>query len=103
DTAQRELAFLTLDASALLRGERQALAALPSLLGLPAGEKRRTIYDARGEKKTPGTRVRGEGDPDGKDVAVTEAYDGSGLTYDFYKKVYGRNSIDGRGLRLDST
>ena len=103
DAAQRGRAFLALDISALLRGERQALAAFPTLLGFSTGEKRRTVYDARGEKKTPGGRVRGEEDGASKDVAVNEAYDGSGMTYDFFKKVYGRNSIDGRGLRLDST
>src|SRR5215212_6828755 len=103
DVKQRDRAFHTLEASALFRGERQALAAVPALLGLPTGEKRRTIYDARADKKTPGKRVRGEGEPASSDAAVNEAYDGSGITYDFYKKVYGRNSIDGRGLRLDST
>jgi Zn-dependent metalloprotease len=34
---------------------------------------------------------------------VNEAYDGSGKTYDFFFKVYARNSIDDRGLRLNST
>jgi Zn-dependent metalloprotease len=47
--------------------------------------------------------VRGEGDPKSKDKAVNEAYDGSGATYDFYLQVYNRNSIDDRGMRLDST
>src|SRR5207237_2112286 len=51
----------------------------------------------------PGTLVRGEGDPTSPDVAVNEAYDFSGATYDFYKTAYNRNSVDGRGLRLDST
>jgi Zn-dependent metalloprotease len=36
-------------------------------------------------------------------VAVNEAYDGSGLVYDFFQKIYERNSIDNRGLRLNST
>jgi Zn-dependent metalloprotease len=34
---------------------------------------------------------------------VNEAYDGAGATYDLYHDVFGRNSIDDRGLRLDST
>ena len=37
------------------------------------------------------------------DVAVNEAYDGAGATYDLYFEVYGRNSIDDRGMRLDSS
>ena len=32
-----------------------------------------------------------------------EVYDGSGQEYDFFQKIYERNSIDNRGLRLDST
>jgi len=47
--------------------------------------------------------VRAEGDAPTGDPAVDEAYDGSGVTYDLYREVYGRNSIDGNGLRLDST
>jgi Zn-dependent metalloprotease len=47
--------------------------------------------------------VRKEGDPPTADVAVNEAYDGSGITYDLYSNVYQRNSIDGNGMRLDST
>ena len=34
---------------------------------------------------------------------VNEAYDGSGKTYNFFMNVFKRNSIDDRGLRLDST
>jgi Zn-dependent metalloprotease len=69
----------------------------------PAGEKRRTVYDAQNGTDLPGTLVRGEGDPATDDVAVTEAYDGAGATYDFFNEVYERNSVDDRGLRLDST
>jgi Zn-dependent metalloprotease len=36
-------------------------------------------------------------------VTVNEAYDGSGYTYDLFLDTYQRNSIDGNGMRLDST
>jgi Zn-dependent metalloprotease len=36
-------------------------------------------------------------------VEANEAYDGCGLTYDFFAEVFGRRSIDDRGMRLDST
>ena len=36
-------------------------------------------------------------------MAVNEAYDGAGETYDLYEQVYGRSSVDGRGMRLDSS
>lgn len=68
-----------------------------------AVEKRRTVYDAKNGQTLPGYKVRGEGDPARGDPAADEAYDGSGFTYDFYREVYGRNSIDGNGLGLDST
>lgn len=102
DAQQRERAQLTLEQSAHTRGERQALA-LGAALVVSAGEKRRTIYDARHKRSLPGRLVRGEGDPATHDAAVNEAYDGSGKTYDFFSKVCGRKSIDGRGMRLDST
>jgi Zn-dependent metalloprotease len=47
--------------------------------------------------------VRGEGTPDSADIAVNEAYNYAGNTYDFYMNAYQRNSVDGMGMRLDST
>lgn len=34
---------------------------------------------------------------------MNEAYDGLGATYNLYSEVYGRNSIDDRGMRLDAS
>jgi Zn-dependent metalloprotease len=99
----REQAQATLEQSAQLRGERIALATIASLVSVPTGEKRRTVYDAHHGRALPGKLVRGEGDPATRDIAVNEAYDGAGKTYDFYRRVYDRNSIDNRGMRLDST
>jgi len=65
--------------------------------------KERIVYSANNTTSLPGQRVRGEGDPPTGDAAVDEAYDGSGYTYDLYQLVYGRDSIDGDNLRLDST
>ena len=38
-----------------------------------------------------------------KDPAVNEAYDHSGATYDFYKDVFNRNSLDDKGMSLISS
>jgi Zn-dependent metalloprotease len=103
DDDQRAQARHMLEESAEVRGERRALALVSDALALPAGEKRRTIFDAQSTRTLPGKLVRGEGSKASKDVAVNEAYDGSGATYDFYKANYGRNSIDDKGLRLDSS
>ena len=95
-------ALHTLLLSERLRGARLVRSGLGAVT-LPAGVKRRTIYDARGGELLPGTLVRSEGDGPVRDVAVNEAYDGAGATFDLYFKEYKRNSIDDRGMRLDST
>ena len=100
----RERALHTLEHSENLRGQRTLLANLGAVaLSTPAGVKRRTIYDLAHGTQLPGTLVRGEGAPKNKDRDVNEAYDYSGVTYDFYKQVLGRNSVDDKGLRLDSS
>ena len=103
--AQRGIAIDTLKATARMRGQRIALADFAAAtFRVEAVEgKDRIVYDARNGSTLPGTVVRKEGDPPSTDVAVNEAYDGSGITYDLYKDVYNRNSIDGSGMRLDST
>lgn len=102
---QRELAQRTLASSAEIRRKRIALgaslrAALPAE---PTSGKQRTVYDAQGGSQLPGTKVRAEGEPASSDPAVNEAYDGSGITYDMFFNIYGRDSIDNRGLKLNST
>lgn len=99
--AQRAWALNTLTVSEQFRGRRTVLGSLVS--SAPPGEKRRTIFDARRESNLPGRRVRGEGDPPSGDPAVDEAYEALGATYDFYWATFKRNSIDGRGLRLDGS
>ena len=100
---QQAWAWQTLTLSEQMRGQRQALSVIAAMGTTATGTKRRTIYDARNGSTLPGRLVRGEGDPKSTDRAVNEAYDGSGATYDLYFKVFGRNSIDDRGMRLDST
>lgn len=102
--AQREFAVRTMATSEQFRGQRQATRDFASVLSFAiASGKERIIYDAQQGSKLPGIPVRREGDPDTADPAINEAYDGSGLTYDLFSEIYDRNSIDGKGLRLDST
>jgi Zn-dependent metalloprotease len=102
DRQLRASALRSLLISGQIRAQRTILAGLPAVTS--GGGRRRTIYDARnGEPDPPtGVRVRGEGDPPSKDPAVNDAYDGLGTTYDFYKTVLCRNSLDGKGMRLDA-
>ena len=60
----------------------------------------RTIHDAQGGRELPGPLVRSEGEPAGDDVAVTEAYEGLGQTWQLWWSAFGRNSLDGEGLPL---
>jgi Zn-dependent metalloprotease len=103
--AQKNLAIETLKGSAQMRGQRQALAEFTGAAFRVAavGGKERILYDAKNGSSLPGTVVRREGEGPTADVAVNEAYDGSGYTYDLYNEIYQRNSIDGNGMRLDST
>ncbi|MER3589963.1 MAG: peptidase M4 family protein [Mastigocladus sp. ERB_26_1] len=98
---QRSWAFHTLNISSQFRGRRNVVGAVN--FAVSPGEKRRTIFDAKSTEQLPGKLARGEGDPPSNDVAVDEAYDGAGATYDLYYEVFERNSIDDKGLRLDST
>ncbi len=63
----------------------------------------RLVSDAHGEQTLPGDRVRGEGDPATGDAGADEAYDGLGLTWTLFHDVFGRDSLDGKGLPLLAT
>jgi len=70
---------------------------------LPAGTLRRTVYDCHQGHKLPGKLVLGEGGAVPNDAAVKEAYESAGSTYSFYREIMQRNSVDDRGMRLDSS
>jgi Zn-dependent metalloprotease len=111
---EREAALRTIAASAALRVKRQLVGSLMRTLDVDVASlelvpstptSQRTVYDAEhgGRLSLPGRLVRAEGDPPSSDTAVNEAYDGAGTTYEFYRDVYERNSIDGNGLELVSS
>lgn len=103
DDEDRLSALATLSLTSTSRHERQSLAELAGVLVLPPRAKRRTVYDAANRRALPGRIVRAEGQKRTRDDAVNEAYDGAGRTYDFYRRVYGRSSVDGRGMGIRST
>lgn len=70
------------------------------LAGTP---KVRTIYTANHSHDLPGTAIRTEGQAPTGDPAADEAYDGLGVTFDFFAEVFGRNSIDDSGMPLNAT
>ncbi|WP_033576861.1 M4 family metallopeptidase [Dickeya chrysanthemi] len=66
----------------------------------PAGNIQRDIYDAEHQQALPGKRIRAEGQPGNGDITAEEAYNYLGITYDFFWKIFGRNSLDNKGLPL---
>ena len=87
-----------------IRQSASLLATWPqTTVAQPIDEPHRTIADAHGREMLPGTLVRREGQPPTADVAVNEAYDGLGHTFNLFLSAFSRASIDGAGLPLDAT
>ncbi len=107
DPAVRRLAIEAIARSATLRATRTALSqfAMMTAVRSPGAKKDRLVYDMQnqGSSFLPGKLVRSEGDKKSADPAVNEAYDYSGTTYDFYKKLFKRNSLDDNGMSLISS
>ena len=107
DPKIRRLAVDAIAAASEARSARVTLSTMPTMSAIPspAGRKHRLIYDMRNRPTIflPGTLVRSEGEPRVGDVAVNEAYDYSGYTFDFYLKKLGRNSLDDNGMSLISS
>ena len=100
DVVIRDAATRTLAVTVDLGERRIATTPRPGARGATAPREHRSVYDAEGTEDLPGTLVRDEGTAAVQDVAVNEAYDGLGDTWTLYQDVYGRNSIDDRGLTL---
>lgn len=107
DPAIRRLAIDTAVQSAALRAVRETLATMPIMAAIPSPsrQKHRLIYDMKKMGLPlflPGTLVFSEGDDPKtiKDEAVREAFDFLGATYDFYREVLSRNSLDDQGMSL---
>jgi Zn-dependent metalloprotease len=100
---QRAWALQTLAVSERIRGRRELLGDIATASAIASAGEQRTVYDVKKGSRLPGTPARSEGNPPTKDAAVNEAYDGAGATYDLYHDVYGRNSIDDRGMPLVSS
>lgn len=64
---------------------------------------RRQVFDSECFDELPGELQRREGEPPSGDLAVDRAYDGAGLTWQFFHDVLGRNSVDANGMTLTSS
>jgi len=73
------------------------------MMRLAAGVKNRLMYDAQNTQTLPGKFVHGENGSETADAETNEAFAGAGVTYDFYEKIFNRNSVDDNGMTLIST
>ncbi|MEU2060857.1 M4 family metallopeptidase [Streptomyces sp. NPDC013455] len=100
DSDVRQAALDTMLTTTRLRGERSVRAAIAGAAAL--GNSRRTIFDCQQGRFLPlAVLVRSEEGAASGDKSVNRAFDGLGVTSDFYQKVFQRNSLDGMGMRLD--
>jgi Zn-dependent metalloprotease len=100
--AQRAKAVQTNRQTSDFRSRRQATPRQPAAPQGAAG-RQRSVYNADHLTDLPGRLIRIEGGPPSGDTTVDEAYDGAGATYDLFLEIYQRNSLDGKGMHLDST
>ncbi len=77
------------------------------------GRNRISTWDARGRSLSevsgvwpPGLKEFGSPDPafgkEATEAGAVDAHWGAGKVYDYYKEVHGRNSLDGRGMAVNS-
>jgi len=99
---QKEGAWKNLILTEQLRGRRNVTGLMSSMFSV-SDKLYRTIFNAENTEDLPGTLIRSEGQKSIGGKTVSEAYEYSGATHDFYRKIFDRNSIDTRGMKLDST
>ena len=102
----RESAKRSLLVSERLRARRpleMRIAELSRTVRPAEHDEQRRVFTCRHTTHVPGAIVRTEGEPAVPDAVVDEAYDAAGTTYEFYRNVFGRDSIDDRGLHLISS
>jgi len=63
----------------------------------------RQVFDAKGLTLLPGKLLRDEDDPPTKDKEADQAYENVGIAMQFFKTVLGRDSVDGKGMRVDAS
>jgi Zn-dependent metalloprotease len=100
DKEIRQAALNTLLTTERLRGERSVRSLLGATVAPTNG--RRTIFDCRSGVFLPSASVaQTEDGAVSTDPSVNRAFDGFGVTRDFYSQIFNRNSIDDLGMRLD--
>ena len=107
--ADRDVMHGHIESTSRLRSTRSAWRApvlAPRPLGTPAHREvspyQRAVFDAGANTQLPGKSARTEGGKPVRDAAVNQVYDNTGITLEFFLKIFGRKSIDNRGMRVTS-
>lgn len=100
DEELRAHAQETIETMHALVQEREQTELVPTRARL---NRRIHVYDAGHLQKLPGKVVLTEKDKRRGETTVVEAFTGCESMYDFLFNVFSRNSLDGRGLRMDAT
>lgn len=105
DSNLAEMAGRTLRLTqSILAFRAQLSTGAPSPAALKREGLRRQVFDCKGFTDLPGDIARSETDTaPNADKAVNEAFDNAGITWDFFKKIFGRESVDGNGKTLVSS
>ena len=101
---EREMLLEQLQHSSQLRGQRGA-ASRGKVVATKLGTKilHRQVFDAQGRTFLPGKILRDEDDPPTHDKSANQAYDNIGIALQFFANVLGRDSVDGKGMRIDAS
>jgi Zn-dependent metalloprotease len=97
--SQKNRALRSLMVSEKIRGRREAFGQF--YVATSAGAKCLRVYTSKNTENLPGDPVSSPSKS--KDAAIKEAYKGATATYDLYKSVYDRDSIDDRGMCIESS
>jgi len=101
DEARKHVASTMLHSRQITAGRAASLMPVKSA-AVPNG-KHRSVYDAGHRTLLPGKLLLGDHRAVTDDIEAIEAFDGAGATFDFFARVYLRDSIDGKGMPLVST
>jgi Zn-dependent metalloprotease len=63
----------------------------------------RRVFDAGGRTFLPGKLLRDEDGPPTRDKVADQTYENVGIAMQFFKTVLGRDSVDGKGMRIDAS
>ena len=63
----------------------------------------RRIFSCAWSATVPGVLMRAEGQPPCQDAETNRAFDAAGAVHAFWREVFERDSIDGRGMHLISS